>query len=39
MARFSSIRLIVSASLMSAAMLALSAMQVLASGNNGPFPK
>lgn len=39
MARFTSIRRIVTAALMSAAMLALSAAQVFAGPGSGPFPK
>lgn len=39
MTRFSSIRIVVSAAFMSAAMLAMTVAQVLASSNNGPFPR
>jgi hypothetical protein len=39
MPRFGTLRAVVTASCIAAAMLTLSVVNVLASGGNGPFPK
>jgi|GEM_PF-2700952 len=39
MSRFSSLRPLASAVLLSATLLAVSVVQVLAGGGNGPFPR
>lgn len=39
MARFRSIRIVVSAAFMSAAMLAMTVAQVFAGSGSGPFPR